>query len=640
MAKSYEERRATGDWSGMPTNIQQQLGIQYKKEEKKKSKSTAKKSSSSSKNKQKINPEQKSAVTTPVIPPATQPNQNPPAKKAKVTEQYNHLKFERVDIGSSTKPFVPTKGSTVWYDGKDSNEGSTDIDEGSTVAIKKSDVKGSRFDNSINAPRYTPVTGYTRSGVWGSGEQLAFLMRKGYDKAQATSLITKMKKIEKSKAKVNGTTLMAEYSNSWADEGRRLEMLNGDTTIIQNAYQFPFTSVKANTNLSSPVKAKYDYRVIMNDPRLPEDSPVRNMEDRLMNMRAALGIPVHGNNDIARSMKMYMYNRFKVPDLNLAHNKSFTHVFFTRPDLNLLRSANIAQNQVVGHTDTALLWKRNPELFKLLTDYSKCGDADNLNLLLSNQVTSFQLDDEKLATRRHGKSWAEHEMVYGEQYTGRTAGEFTCSFDETAEYSVINLMKLWITYIDNVGRGAWSPYYPTDWNGQINSSTDPDERCHVYSRALDYGASAYVFKCGPDGEDILYWSKYYGVFPIVTGSSALSWDKSSPVGDAPKLNITFAYSFKKDLSPISLLEFNHAANADGNMDWVPAFDENLGHTSRPFVGSPYIELDLGVPDMDAGDVNRASKRTQIRLKFRPDTSSARRDDILFKSYTAKSSVRI
>ena len=77
-----------------------------------------------------------------------------------------------------------------------------------------------------------------------------------------------------------------------------------------------------------------------------------------------------------------------------------------------------------------------------------------------------------------------------------------------------------------------------------------------YSKTLDYGASVYVFKCGPDGEDVLYWSKYYGVFPTNTGASALSWNLSDSIGDAPKLNIKFKYSFKRDMSPISLFEFN------------------------------------------------------------------------------------
>ena len=151
-------------------------------------------------------------------------------------------------------------------------------------------------------------------------------------------------------------------------------------------------------------------------------------------------------------------------------------------------------------------------------------------------------------------SWNDYEMVYGDSYTGRAAGDFNCNFIETSDYSIINLIKLWITYIDNVSRGAWSPSY--NLYGNDSSFSTSINGSHIYRKALDYAASVYVFKCGPDGEDVLYWSKYYGVFPMNTGANALSWDAGTPIGDNPKLNIKFSYSFKKDLSPISLLEFN------------------------------------------------------------------------------------
>ena len=565
---------------------------------------------------------------------------------AKISSMAERLKFNtsekrapKISVKGSSGPFSPDGDSTIWYDGN-SSKSPEDLNNAYNSKLKKTGyISKSMFDGS--AERQTPVyiqyTGTSGTKIWDSNEFKAFLLRRGYSKSEVQYLITQGKKRGISKANVMfGPAGRAEYLTSWDSESRRNEMLNGDADRMQNSYNFPFMIKDANTSLRNPVKAEYSFQIVPNDPRLPSDSPILDLEDRLRDARAALGIPVHGNNDIARSMKMYMYNRFKVPDPNLAHIKTTTHVFFTRPDLNLLEGVSTANQQVVGHTDTALLWRRYPEIFKLLTDYSRCGDKDNLNLLLSNQVTSFNLDDERLATIRGGKSWAEHEMVYGEQYTGRTAGEFTCSFDETSEFSIINMMKLWITYIDNVSRGAWSPWYPHNSDGKVN--LDFDERCHVYERALDYAASAYVFKCDPTGDEILYWSKYYGVFPIVTGSSALGWEKSGSIGDGPKLNITFAYSFKKDLSPISLLEFNHAANATDDMEAVPGYEWTYGGSHRPFVGSPYIEINLGAPAMDPDSVNIATKRTTVKLKFRKDTDNSRNDDILYKTNIGKPSV--
>ncbi len=416
----------------------------------------------------------------------------------------------------------------------------------------------------------------------------------------------------------------APFKTAWQDSDKRRQMLNEDIENIQNSAGFPVLKSGASGLLA----AKYDYRII---PR-EEYGAVVNLQDKLRDARASFGIQVHGSNSIGRAVKYYMYNRFKVPDLNLAHNKSVTYVFFTRPDLNILTYGDrpTAVSQVLNHTESAMVWRRYPEIFKLLTANTRCADGNNFNMLLSNQVTSFDIQDEVLTTNEAGKSWGGYEMEYGDSYNGRSAGEFSCNFTEVSDYSVINMIKLWITYIDNVSRGAWSPSYNLRGSGGVNES-DPNAS-YVYTKTLDYAASAYVFKCGPDGEDVLYWSKYYGVFPISTGASALSWDNGKPIGDSPNLNIRFKYSFKRDLSPISLIEFNHnACIGRTEAKYVPSYNVNYAHSSRPFVGTPYIELDLANPEPRGGGANYAQKVTQIRLKFTERSDAALDDKLLYQS---------
>lgn len=426
----------------------------------------------------------------------------------------------------------------------------------------------------------------------------------------------------------NSAITGASFKTAWQDSEKRRQMQNEDVENIINAEGFP-AKVSDATGTET---AKYDYKIMIGDSRY--DKMIK-LEDKLMEVRAAMGIPVHGRNDIAKAMKYYMYNRFKTPDTNLAHNKSVTHVFFTRPDLNLLTYMGGANAQVKNHSETAMLWRRNPELFKLLTDYRRCRDSNNFNLLLSNQITSFDIQDEQLSTVEAGKSWDNYEMIYGDEYSGRAAGEFACNFIETSDYSVINLLKLWITYIYNVRRGAWSPSYNLyGTNGGVNLSPNAS---HVYTKTLDYAASCYVFKCGPDGEDILYWSKYYGIIPINTGASALSWELGSPIGDAPKLNIRFRYSFKRDLSPISLIEFNSNANIDSSNEAIyeNSFNHNYNHSARPYVGAPFIEMRFEDPKpyRSDGGVNTGpnAPTSSIRLKFRPSSDSKLTDPILYRS---------
>lgn len=431
----------------------------------------------------------------------------------------------------------------------------------------------------------------------------------------------------KEKASIGSSSVKVDQSalngfvtkTSYQDPDRRRQLLDDDAENIINPSGFP-KKIQSSYDL---IAAKYDYQIIPSDPAFPK---MVSLEDKLQEVRTSFGIQVHGNNMVAEAAKYFMYNRFKTPDTNLAHNKSVTHVFFTRPDLNILTNYGKANMQTMNNSETALIWRRHPELFKLLTDRSRCGDSNNFNFLLSNQVTSFDIQDETLTQNKAGKSWNEYEMAYGDAYSGRTAGEFSCNFTETNKYSVINLIKLWITYIDLVAKGAWSPSYDLLDNGMENI-----ESSHVYTKTLDYAASAYVFKCGPDGEDVLYWSKYYGIYPLNTGASALSWDLNNSIGETPKLNIRFGYCYKRDLSPISLLEFNHAANiSEDDAISENSFNVALGHSSRPLVGTPFIEMKLGDMKLVPDSVDRNRNRSEIRLKFRKKCGDDLNDSLLYR----------
>lgn len=550
------------------------------------------------------------APETPAEPEPTPPEPEAPPQPIPplASPRYGEKEWHNFDLGTSNSPYAPERDSANWGSGVPSDGKLIETGPGVYDTNGVPQMSNSMFAGTaeMQTPYYEEIP---MSDIWPDN-------REG-------TMPNSMKQL--------GRIYRARYKTSWESEGRRREMLNQDASIIQNGEGYPYHVGPGATGEPDV----YDYQIIPGDKRYPR---MVTLEDKLMKARADLGIQVHGNNDIARSVKFYMYNRYKVPDTNLAHNKTFTHIFFTRPDLYIMESINKPAPQVNTHTDTALLWRRNPELFKLLTDYRVCGDDNNFNMLLSNQITSLSTTDEELSIINSSSSWAEHKMAYGEQYTGRTAGQIQCGFAETSEFSVINLIKLWMTYIDNVSRGAWSPYYgPAGEDDDESDRSMRSDRAHVATRTLDYGASIYLFKCGPDGEDILYWTKYYGVFPISSGASALGWEANGSSSlEGPRLSITFAYSFKRDMSPISLLEFNSVANVQDKATWLPAHDtsdnkEKTLYTNRPFVGAPYIEFFLGNTDMESNDGRRAKSRSEIRLKFREDTSKSRTDDILYRA---------
>lgn len=402
-----------------------------------------------------------------------------------------------------------------------------------------------------------------------------------------------------------------------ADQEMKRLMLNDDPGMIQNAENYPRVSTVANYNRLLP--ARYDYLIRPNDPNYAKAS---SLEDQLMEARAAFGLPVHGNEDMAKTMRYFLYNRFKVPDTNLAHNKSFTHIFFTRPDLNILEgpmgNLTIAP-QCRHHSETSMLWLQNPSLFKLLVNGKRCGDANNFNLLLSNAASAVAIEDETLSYIEAGRSWGEHAIQYGDGYTGQTAGELSVTFVDDKDYSVISLLKLWITYIHNVSRGAWIPSYNLE--GNCNQVSKMINGSHVYTRTLDYAASIDVIKVGEDGSEILYWTKYYGVFPITTGAGSLSWDSSGSPGDAPKPPIRFRYSYKRDRSPVDLLTFNRNAMVTAGtigriVDYERQWSDEFNHSNRPFVGTPFIQFKLPSRSVALAHDEVVQQQTaKLRLQF-------------------------
>jgi hypothetical protein len=264
---------------------------------------------------------------------------------------------------------------------------------------------------------------------------------------------------------------------------------------------------------------------------------------------------------------------------------------------------------------------------------------------------SIDNKEETLETSEAGKSWRGYEMSYGHEFTGRQADEFSCVFTETNNFSVYKLIKLWMIYIDNVSRGAWSPsyfhgdekYFESEEKDTMNPKDPRSIRyipnytdSHVYTKTLDYAASCYVIKTGPDGEDILYWTKYYGIFPVSSGASAFNYDLTTPAGETPRLNIRFRYSFKRDMNPISLIEFNDNSMITNpkSVIYEAAFNPNYGHSSRPYVGAPFIETRYGNPiESENGKLKSISA---LKLKYRPATAEGKafEDKLLYRATLA------
>lgn len=293
------------------------------------------------------------------------------------------------------------------------------------------------------------------------------------------------------------------------------------------------------------------------------------------------------------------YNRFKVQTLDDMLAKGFAHVIFVKPNCNILSSSSqlasgsgLSNNQMFQYA-----LKNTPSLLQELCQIS----GHTFMLSLSNKVTGFNVNEEYLADGTYGKTYTGHQIAYGKNnIESQTASQLGLDFQDDKYLHVYQLHKLWIEYISGCYRGTIIPTTNT-----------------IVNKILDYAGAIYYILTAEDGETIIYWEKYYGIFPSNISTDSLSWNRETPVS-TPKFSVTYKYSFKKTFDPSIFIEFNHNANinSSSNLVYAPVFDKKLGHTGSSWVGVPYIELDTG----DSSNDNAYTYKLRFTYKKSPTLS--------------------
>ena len=340
--------------------------------------------------------------------------------------------------------------------------------------------------------------------------------------------------------------------------GLRKKLQESHPSIVQNENNFPISKGK-NKHTK---KYKYNYEINLKRDKLDKDLDYLDMTNNMDLMGAWK----------TRQYKAKYYNRFKLPLINDAFLKGYGYVFFTRPDCNVLnkKGTNIS-DEVKNVPNFRYAWLHDPHILKQLSlDSNIYGD---FMPYLSNESRSFTLRDEYITYDTYGKSMTGHKIVYGKNNVeSKTAGEFSIDFIDSRNVDIYRLHKLWTDYISNVYQGVFTP-----------------KMKYIRGRMLDYACSVYFILVAEDGETIIFWSKYTGVFPVNIPSSAYNWTQGQILTN-PSINITYQYSFKEDFNPLSLIEFNRNAG-NGEYKYVPVADVASMYygTGYTWVGTPYIE---------------------------------------------------
>lgn len=282
-------------------------------------------------------------------------------------------------------------------------------------------------------------------------------------------------------------------------------------------------------------------------------------------------IYIEGDENIINSY-FTKFNRFGIDYPDIVLDKTFAFVFITRPDLNILDGSTKdapLHPQVKSDPTCYYIHNTRPEIITSLTkNHSSMHD---FNTFLCNHASSFEVSDEFIKTGEMGETLTGHKISFGKNnIESKTAGSFSIQYTDDKELNIYKMHKLWTDYISKVYRGEWSP-----------------KRDYSSDKVIDYATSVYYILCAADGETILFWSKYYGVYPTNTPSSTLSWSKGSTLKN-PEYSISYQYSFKEDFNPLSLAEFNMNCKGGGFV-YKNIYEPALASTGRSFSGAPFID---------------------------------------------------
>ena len=175
-------------------------------------------------------------------------------------------------------------------------------------------------------------------------------------------------------------------------------------------------------------------------------------------LRHQLNYGVEDSNELMRTYTTH-YNRFKLPMVGDALRSRFSHVFFVRPDLNILErggSGFVLPEHIKDDPNYVYSYNHDIEMMRELV--SDAGYDHDFSMYLSNRAYSFQLKDEGIDNGTYGEACTGYKIAFGRHnIASKTAGEFEITYKDDREYHIYRLHKLWVDYISGVYQGSFVP---------------------------------------------------------------------------------------------------------------------------------------------------------------------------------------
>lgn len=325
------------------------------------------------------------------------------------------------------------------------------------------------------------------------------------------------------------------------------------------------------------------------------------------------------------------YNRTKLPVADIEWRKGFRHIFITRPECYLMGGSGLSADfceQAVADEDFGSAITRMPHIIKLLSPWYVSGSLTddtldaNWNFLLSNRVQGLSVASTSMTINDSvGKSIEGFTVTPAMHVESRQGSTIDLTFKDTKNLEIYEYLRLLMLYMYKRKKGIFIPPYNgyQIQNNFLNNiaeegtplSKEQYTRYHPYDRALEYCSSLYDIITNESGTKILYWCKYYGIYPTSVTPS-LSNDNNAAITDMTT-TATFKYHYRLENTNKILVEFNHDA---GIVDDIGNIKEGTVSNSMPFllrddVSDPVLPKYIGGSGMFTGSPYIVMAKTQF-----------------------------
>lgn len=349
---------------------------------------------------------------------------------------------------------------------------------------------------------------------------------------------------------------------------------------------------------------------INNAPKTISDNDYKNSKPTIERSMTTALLKKNGIMTVSDADLFYKFRRYPVIDPNNHMGLTREFVFFTKPNLQIFNggsgdTSGWLRDYLIKQPIFQDAYYRYPEVLKALS-YS-AYTANPFNTLLSNSVSAnIDLPDISVSNDYEtGKTILGSSIFYrGNSYESDENFDFSVEFTDSRNLDVYMWFKLFDEYerLKHLGRVTQ------------NISSD-DLNTYIYDKKIHDQFSLYKFIVSEDGESIVHYSKFTGVYPKSVPRASFG---DMPADGVFKFTVNFKAVFVEDMNPVIIGEFNKLSKkleaSTPNMaesGFVPEYDGWTGD----WMYRPIITLKEPTNNVSNGELGRFERRSRYKLKW-------------------------